>query len=371
MGSGLSAFDRLEEGWVWRSGDANPGQAGGSRCAVASDGTLVCTYMSSSRLGVNDMCPMIAWSDDGGVTWRDHRLVWPALKERWSIAVNVSSDGDGGLYLFGIRWPIDEPGEPFWNSETGGLKQNDLVWSRAHDGGETWSDLRVIPMPFPGTAEAPGAMCVTRDGLWLCPYSPYPDFDGKAQVDRGRVIVMVSDDGGERWSHADMLRFPEPRTGSAEAWVVELADGRLLGAGWKMDLDDSRDYENPFALSRDGLIWEGTRSTGTLGQSVGLAATADGRVLMTYNQRKRGERGVWLALARPDEEGFGIEADEVVWRAQEATKGDSSGDHGEWTDFAFGEPAVTVLEDGILLIVFWVGQPGGSGVRYLRLRLAA
>jgi len=32
---------------------------------------------------------------------------------------------------------------------------------------------------------------------------------------------------------------------------------------------------------------------------------------------------------------------------------------------------VTVLPDGALLVVFWVNQPDGSGVRYARLRMPA
>lgn len=43
-----------------------------------------------------------------------------------------------------------------------GLKQNELVWSRSLDAGATWDTFRVIPMPIPGSAEAPGAMCRTR-----------------------------------------------------------------------------------------------------------------------------------------------------------------------------------------------------------------
>ena len=90
---------------------------------------------------------------------------------------------------------------------------------------------------------------------------------------------------------------------------------------------------------------------------------------MTYNQRKHEDPGVWLALARPTADGFGLEANEVVWKAKRATQGDSSGDHSEWTDFAFGEPCVTVLDDGMLLVVLWVNQPEGSGIRYVRLRM--
>ena len=365
----MSTFTTLEEGWVIRFDAAKPGQAAGSRCAVTRAGDVICTYMAQSKIAVNDFRPMLARSRDGGVRWHDHQPIWPHLAEDWSIYVSVSRAPDGQLLLFGNRCPIDEPGELFWSDATQGLKQNELVWSSSCDDGHTWQEPHVIPMPVPGAAEAPGAMCITRRGRWLGCYSPYNTFDAELAVDRSKVLVLASDDRGETWQHSAMLSFSEPRSGGAEAWVVELSDGRLLGAAWQLHLDDQQDYPNPFAVSHDGLVWQPTRSTGTMGQSVGLAAAADGRVLMTYNQRKHGEVGVWLARARPTDEDFGLEANQIVWRAGLATRGGTSGDHSQWTDFAFGEPAVTVLDDETFLIVMWVNQPDGQGVRYVRLRM--
>ncbi len=365
----MRVFSTIDEGWVWCFDESAPGQASGSRSAVAADGTVLCTYNFSSKLGVNDFCPMQARSRDGGITWGEYHPVWPDLKDKWSVAVNLSRGPDGRLFLFGIRTAIEEAGESFWDDETGSMKQNELVWASSADHGQTWSEMQVIPMPTPGAAEAPGALCITRGGRWLACYAPYNSFGSGDVVDRSKVLVLSSDDEGDSWQHAEMLSFPERRTGGAEAWVVELTDGRLVGASWKMDLDDRQDYENAFAVSEDGSIWQPTGSTGTMGQSVGLASTADGRVLMAYNQRKHGEPGVWLALARPTAADFGIEANEVVWKAKAATQAATSGDHGEWTDFAFGEPSVSVLPDGKLLVVFWVNQPDGSGVRYVRLRM--
>ena len=187
----MTAFSTIDEGWVWRFDDDAPGQAAGSRLALADDGTVVCTYMSSSKLGVNDFCPMQARSSDGGITWGDHHPVWADLKDRWSVAVNISRGPDGRLYLFGIRWAIDQPGETFWNDETGAMKQNDLVWAGSADNGHTWGDMQVIPMPVPGAAEAPGAMCVTREGRWLGCYCPYNSYESGDVVDRGKVLVLV------------------------------------------------------------------------------------------------------------------------------------------------------------------------------------
>ena len=74
--------------------------------------------------------------------------------------------------LFGMRCPIDDPGESFWSDETQGLKQNELVWSCSHDDGRSWQPPRVVPMPVPSAAEALAPLCLTRDERWLGCYSP-------------------------------------------------------------------------------------------------------------------------------------------------------------------------------------------------------
>src|SRR5258708_1712201 len=103
------------------------------------------------------------------------------------------------------------------------------------------------------------------------------------------------------------------------------------------------------------------------GQSSALAPLPDGRMLFVYNQRKYGEPGVYLAIARPGAAKFGVESNQVVWRAERAMLGDTSPDHADWTGFAFGEPAITVLADGSWLVVFWCIQADGQGVRFVKL----
>ncbi len=363
-------FECIAEGFVTRR---RPGSAtalaGGSRAALTTDGELVCTYALHSALGINDFAPALSRSTDGGITWEEQGPIWPHLRNSRSITGSVSRSPSGKLFLYGISIPIDRPGESFWSNETQGLKQNELFWAASENGGRTWTEPRRIPLPIPGSAEAPGALCVTRRGRWLACYAPYNTFDPGVVVDRQQVVLLFSDDG-ETWDHTAMLRFDEEHSGGAEAWVIELADGRLLGTCWCLDHRAEREYPNAFSLSHDGgETWLPTRSTGIMGQSTALAALPDGRALFIYNQRRHGDVGIWLAVIRPGDSDFGIESNQVIWRAQTATQGASSGGHSEWRDFAFGEPSVTPLPDGALLVTFWCVQPDGQGVRFVKLAM--
>jgi hypothetical protein len=360
----------VAEGFVSRRQAGTPTAiAAGPRCVALQSGEIVCSFVVQSALGVNDFATMLARSGDGGISWDEARPVWPGRGGRESIFCSISRAPSGDLYLSGMRWAIEVAGESFWSDATQGMKPNDLVWSRSRDHAVSWSEPRAIPLDGQGSVESPGALCITRAGRWLVCYAPYNTLDPAVPVDRGRVVVALSDDDGRTWRHRDMLRFAEPESGAAEAWVIELADGRLLGAAWHIDLTGKQDYPNAFAVSSDGGdTWLATASTGIVGQSNALAVLPDGRALFVYNQRKYGEPGVYLAAARPSAGAFGVEWNQSVWRAARATVGDTSPDHADWTGFAFGEPSIATLTDGSWLVVFWCVQPDGQGVRFVKLR---
>jgi hypothetical protein len=362
-------FETIDQGFLFQG---QPGTsaavAAGSRCVRTNSGDLLCTFMVQSALSVNDLKIMLARSRDG-VTWQEPHVLWPKLAARQSMFGSLSRSPVGELFIYGFLIPIDNPGESFWSDAAQGLKQNSLFWAKSVDEGQTWTAPALIPMPYSGSAEAPGPMCVARDGVWLCCYAPYNSFDPKLKVERDRIVVLRSENQGKTWSAQPMIRFPDPASGGAEAWVIELADGRLLGTCWNVG-SGGFEYSNPYALSLDaGRTWLPARSTGILGQSTALLALSDGRALMAYNQRKHGEVGVWVAVARPTPDDFGLETNEILWRAATATQKGTSGNLEAWADFAFGEPCLTLLDNGELLLTLWCIQPDGSGIRFLKFRM--
>jgi hypothetical protein len=364
-------FEILQEGVITRR---KPGTATavtcGSRAVATAAGKVVCSYMVQSALGVNDFKPMLSRSDDAGATWHEQGLIWPNVEHTHSIFGSISRAPAAELFFFGSRTAIDQPGETFWSESAHGLKPNELIWARSIDDGVTWSEPAEVPMPIAGSAEAAGPMCVTRGGRWVCCYSPCNTFDPNVVVEHNQVVCLSSEDHGKTWGLSAMLRFPDKNSQGAEAWVVELADGRLLGAAWHNNETLGGSQPNAYALSHDGgLTWSPTGSTGILGQSSALAALPDGRVLFVYNQRQHGEIGVWLAVARSTEADFRVEANAIIWRAQTATQNDTSRELKDWTDFSFGEPSIALLPDGILLVTLWCIQDGAASIRYVKVRI--
>ncbi len=362
----------IEEGFVHRCPQEGPESvAGTSRCAISAGGDILCSFMLQSGLGINDFLPCIARSSDGGSTWKMQGPVWPHLRGKYSMNPSIGRGPQGDLLLFGSSTPITRPGEPFWNEQAGGMLQNDLIWSRSSDEGHTWIEPQPVPIPLSGAAETPAPICVTRAGRWLGPYSPHRTTDRTLNVDLHHVVVMVSDDEGQSWTHTSMIRVMQEDSAVAEAWVAELSDGVLLGTCWHVRRGEGDDYPNAFALSSDGGdSWFPTASTTIRGQSTGLAAWREGMALFTYNQRRHDTPGVWLAVAKPSDTDFGIQANQIVWHATVPTQKGGSTKLDNWTSFAFGEPSVTVLADDTLLVVFWCIQPDGRGIRFVKVRLA-
>ncbi|MCC6241129.1 MAG: exo-alpha-sialidase [Phycisphaerales bacterium] len=366
------AYDIVKEGFIHRCPPDGPEQvAATGRCAVTRNGQILCSYMTQSALSQNDFVPMLSGSSDNGNSWQTHRQIWPHLRKAYSINVSISRSSAGDLFLFGSRTPRTRPDESFWSQETLGILQNELVWSRSMDDGATWTDPCAVAVPLPGAAESPAPLCITRTGRWVAPYSPHNTFDPNLKVDLRHVVLMQSDDQGQTWRHNSMIRVTEDDAYVAEAWVTELSTGVLLGTAWHLRRGPGDDFPNAYALSTDnGRTWGPTRATPIRGQSAGMAPLDDGKVLFAYNQRRHGTPGVWLALAKPNDADFGVVANEVVWRATDATRNATSGKSTNWTDFAFGEPSVTVLPDQTALVAFWCIQPDGAGIRYVKVKLS-
>jgi len=333
----------------------------GPRLAVLPDGGIACSFMLNSKSGANDFVPMIAYSKDGK-KWSKAKEIYPELTGKKSTFISVRNGHNGKIVLGGKQWDIAYPGEAFWSDEAGGMKENRLVYSVSNDGRE-FPALKHLELPFYASAENPGGALIDSNGRLTVIYSPYPTIDKKEEVDTCCMVKMTGRCGGAIFNVEKFAVVPEPCL-YAESWIEELSDGRLFVSTWQTASENSSQY----LISNDGgRSFSEPKAQPFRGQSTGICAGNDGDVYIAYNQRKKGTVGVWLAHEKPTDDGCGLIANEPVWAAEAATRGETSGDFAEWTDFSFGEPHVKLLPDGTLLVVLWYEQGEKRGVRYVRL----
>ena len=237
-----------------------------------------------------------------------------------------------------------------------------MFYSISEDGKE-FPIPEELELPYYASAEQPGGLLVDSDGKMTMIYSPYPTIEKREEVDNECMVMLRSTDG----KNFTAKKFAEIDEASqyAESWITRLTDGRLMVSTWQTASENSSQY---LVSDDDGETFKGPFAQEFKGQSTGIAPWDDGSVLIVYNQRKYGTVGVWLALEKFDEEGKALLLEnEPVWEAETATKTGDSTDFGQWTDFSFGEPSVTVLPDNSLFVTLWYQQGDVNGIRYVRL----
>jgi len=356
-------FRKIAEGDVY----CNAEQAAcGPRVAKLPDGSLVCSFMLHRGNGTNDFYPLVSYSQDG-IHWSESKPVWPELVDKESIFASIRNTADGRFSLAGKVFPIGQIGESFWDSKVGGMKENKLMFSISEDG-RNFPMPQYVDLPYYGSAEQPGGMLVDADGTMTMIYAPYRAAEQRGDTDTCQLVMMRSTDGGKTFEPS-VFGKAEPPCQYGESWLVRLTDGRLMAATWQ---NASQEAPDQYFLSSDnGKTFSGPYAMPLRGQTTALEAWDDNTVLVVYNQRKEEPTGVWLALARPDEDGFHMMENEPVWQTLITTQSGTSGNFQQFTDFAFGEPHVLVLEDQSLLVTLWYRFEDRKGIRYVLLRREA
>ncbi len=355
---------KISEGFVFKS-EREDLMAAGPRTALLQDGSIICTFMTNTKVGSNDFIPNVVYSADGE-NWTEGRPIWPQWTGKKSSFVSIRPMPDGRLSLAGKWFDISYPGETFWSDEAGGMKENQLIWSFSTDG-ITFPEPRSMELPYYASAEQPGGMLVKKNGEMMMIYAPYPTIEKRETTVTNQLVMIRSTDGGANFTPQILGSVDNEKALFAESWITELGNGALIVGTWLIDDKESPDVF--FISTNGGESFKGPMPMGFLGQTTSLTAYGNDQLLIPYNQRKHGTIGVWLAVANPDERNFNVSINLPVWEAKRATRSDTSGDFSEWTDYSFGEPHVTVMPDGTFLLVFWCDQPDGKGIRYVKFKL--
>jgi len=356
-------FKKISEGDIVSYNDEMI-SAAGSRIAVLPDGKLACTFNINVGTGKNGHKTVICYSEDGE-KWSEPKPALPYLYEKKAHLTCIGYALDGRICIGGMLYPNYDPNQNWWSNEKCAIIENGLVIALSDDGYD-FSEYYEVPLPFYGACENPGGAFVDKDGAMYILYSPYRTVEDKEPVDVNRLIAVKSTDNGKSWEPI-VLGAVDGKCQYGEAWLVRLSDEIHMISAWQTATTIDADK---YFMSYDGAnTFEGPLNLPFNGQSTALEAIGDGKVLVIYNLRNVDDAGVYMALAKPDKNGFNLIANEPVWLAKNKTQNDTSGEFDSWTDFAFGEPHVKLLPDGTLLATLWYVADGKKGIRYVRLAM--
>jgi len=304
-----------------------------------------------------------ARSTDGGETWTlEGTLLAPTAEPETKNFLKLALSPDGGtVYAYGARLHRTA-GQKFGEGRT------EPVLCRSVDGGQTWSDPQVIPMPADCPLEISHGVLPLSSGRLLAPAATLPAKDRLGE----QVLVAISDDGGKTWPrHAVVFEDPEAKLGYFEHKLAALGLGRILAAAWTVTRGDVMDRPDSFSLSNDdGATWSPARSTGINGQTLTPIPLGGDRLCVLYN-RRYGHQGIVMALVTFSDTSWTVHHEDLLYDAktEHHRAADVATGVEEFDAFAFGFPTAIRLQDGTFLATHWCREGGPFGIRWTKLHI--
>ena len=347
---------------ILASGHINRADSAFPTLVRLDNGDIICGFSvggGPSASGGTDW----ARSTDGGQTWTWEGTILPRTENPVTTnSLRLSRTREGTVIAYGQRnYPSEEKGE--W-----GTGKNEPIFCLSSDNGRTWSSPHVIHSDRKGPFEISNPVVVLADGRWLAPAAVLGDPKRLGEY----VIAFESSDKGRTWpSTRTVLKDPEGLKGFFEQKLIELEPDMLLAVAWTVSLGDYKDFENHFAISKDGgRTWSPPRSTGIRGQTMTPLWLGDDRLLVVYN-RRYGRQGVVICLVRFTETRWEVEWEHMLWDAKKSRQRGEDVESGidEMSHFEFGLPSVLRLDEKSFLAVHWCKEEGIFGIRWTKLRL--
>ena len=269
---------------------------------VLEDGTIIATIFnqpSHARSEGDVEC----WASKDGHFWEKRGT--PAAHDPGTNRMNVAAGlaGNGHLLVIASGWSLKPAANP---DERPSIVAVLRPWvSRSSDGGATWSvNKQGFPKSEPGMTEfipfgdiTPGA-----DGsLRVLAYAQSQD------KDINKVSMFRSDDDGLNWKQMSVISegAMESNQGHNETAFFHLGDGKWIAAARRWKSGQETDL---FRSNDDGQSWQFDQQlTDARQHPAHLLQLDDGRLLLSYGNRKPGQFGVAAKISEDGGSSWGDE----------------------------------------------------------------
>ena len=260
------------------------------KLALRPNGEIIAAIYNQPTHGARPGDVEIYASDDGGRSWakRGTATRHDGASARFNHAVGVTRSG--ALVVVSGGWSYEGP------DAKGSFKKKKLLRptaSRSTDGGRTWTLSERFPDGADGLTLVPfGNVETGADGaLRVAAYSYNTVV--KPRVDT--CYTAVSRDQGMTWSLGSVIGQPAAN----ETDALHLGGGKWLAAARNLGRAGERGHSTDiYASDDDAKTWR-LLATPTEGNQhpADLLKLADGRVLLTFGDRRAGQLGVGARLS--------------------------------------------------------------------------
>lgn len=311
------------------------------KVAVLPNGEIVASGYNQARHGGVPGDVALWASGDGGKTWRLRSLITRHLPDTawYNHAMGVSAKGD--LLVVSSGRPL----KPRSGAEGQARRVHGEGFFRpavfvSSDAGHRWEEVGTLPDSPEGRRLVPYGTIVRADDRFLA-MAAYT-FDPLASPRVDASYFLESADAGRTWSIKSTIGRPEAN----ETDIEYLGNGRWLAAarnlgGLRQAGGDRIPHSIDVYVSKDdGLTWLPQGRVSKDGQHPGhVLHLRDGRVLLTFGDRRAGDFGVGATISDDGGRSWG--------EAFSLKRGFSGRDS--------GYPSSVQLEDGTVVTVYYAG----------------
>ncbi|HWA99176.1 MAG TPA: sialidase family protein [Pirellulales bacterium] len=251
---------------------------------VLDDGTIVATIFgkpSHGRMEGDVEC----WASSDGLFWNKRSVAAAHDPNANRMNVAVGFDRDGNLLVLASGWSLKP-------DDHGALTPGEVLpsWSCRSADARTWSVYKqAMPAPPAGTNNyIPfGDLFVADDGsLRVSCYARTASKDTGAAKNTHRSWVFRSDDGGDTWRQGAVIGPVHNET-----TLLHLGGERWLAAA-------RREYVELFRSDDDCRTWSSLGPVTERNEiNAHLQRLRDGRLLLTFGRRIKGEQGIGVRFS--------------------------------------------------------------------------
>jgi hypothetical protein len=278
---------------------------------------VVCSYLKTDQHLRTTTDIMVARSEDGGRTWKEHRSISHLDIESdgaiW-VAPELNRLGDGRLVLIcdkGQRKPGQAlPPLTRWQTKEYGMSNHIFL---SDDGGATWTG----PMKTDDVGGEPERVHELSNGVWM-----YTRTDSRATTAIKRPVepwganyyrstAVFSDDKGKTWTGAATV-FDDQLYGDCEVGIVEYAPGKLAAFSHCGDAGSRYGQPSRVAYSSDfGKTWTKPQLAPFYGHRPIPGKLQSGKLLITF-RNAWGTTGTYAFVFNPAER-FAYQPNSFIW----------------------------------------------------------
>jgi hypothetical protein len=280
-------------------------------------GALVAAYLKTDQHLRTTTDIMVARSEDGGRTWKDHRSLshLDILRDKavW-VSPEINATRDGKLLLIcdkGNR-RADQPHPTLAKWQTADFGMSNHLFT-SDDGGRTWAG----PVKIDDVGGEPERITELSNGVWV-----YTRTDSKPTAaikhpaptwgpNYYRSTAVFSEDKGRTWSRTAAV-FDDPLYGDCEVGLCEYAPGKLVAVSRCGDAGSRYGQPSRLAYSQDfGRTWTKPVLAPFYGHRPIPGLLKSGRMLVTF-RNAWGTPASYAIVCSPTER-FAYQPNSFIW----------------------------------------------------------